>query len=529
MYDLVIRGGEICDGTGKVPFVADIGIINSRIVDIGQIDPALARECLDATEATVSPGFIDFHSHADMAILNYPECHSKIMQGVTTEVIGNCGFSASPVNNERLNLLEKYISPMLGTPRCPWTWSTFNEYLSLLESNKHSPNVAAFVGHGTLRIFAMGFSSNAPSSDEMKKMISALEDSLAAGAIGMSIGLIYAPACYADRTEIEELFRVVARFNKLVAVHMRNESDMLIDSVKEMISIAEATGTRLHISHLKASGSANWGKTLQVLELMDDARARGISITCDQYPYTAGSTTINTLLPQWVLEGGVLNMTTRLRQKQVRDKIKHDYEVGISGWDCLVRANGWENIMVSWVGKDSVQHFTGKTLSQIAVELGKDPADALFDLIVEVEGNASIIVFQQSEDDIKRVMQSGYSVIGSDGLYYGIKPHPRLYGTFARVLGRYVRELKVINLQEAIRKMTSLPANIAGLPMRGYIKKGYYADIVVFLPEQIQDLATYTEPSLYPCGIKYVLVNGIPVAVEGAHTGIRPGKVIKVS
>ena len=527
MFDLVVKNGKVYDGLGGVPFDSDVGIADGKIVELGPIEDGLAGRILDASGAAVSPGFIDYHSHADLALLNSPENHPKTLQGVTTEVIGNCGFSPAPVDSRTIELLRKYLAPTLGTSTAPWTWSDFPEFLSCLESAKPSVNFALLVGHGALRISAMGFERHAPSQAQMQVMLTALEEAMSAGAVGMSIGLIYAPACYANQEELEQLCGVVARFGGILAVHMRNESDMLLESVKENIVLARKTGVRLHISHLKASGKANWDQMEEVLALIEQSRSQGLQVTCDQYPYVAGSTTINVLLPQWSLEGGVLEMLARLKQHGMRDRIKRDFETGIAGWDCLVRANGWANIILSWVGEESLKHLEGKTIEEIASSLGNDPAEALFDLILDLRGDASIVVFQQSEENVKNAMQKGFVVIGSDGLHAGAKPHPRLYGTFPRVLGRYVRELGVLTLPDAVKKMTSLPADILRQPLRGRIQKGCFADLTVFDPETIEDTATFAEPARHPKGLRHVVVNGEPVVVAGRHTGVRPGQAIR--
>lgn len=528
MYDLVILGGRIYDGSGKDPFVADVGVLDGKIVTIGTIDPASSIDVLDATGAAVSPGFIDCHSHADIAVLDSPECRAKVLQGVTTEIVGNCGLSPAPVGDETEILLQSYIASTLGIPQHGPEWHTFADYISVLESSRPSTNIVACVGHGALRIMAMGFSPRPANPQEMQVMASALEDSLAAGAAGLSLGLLYAPACFADRAELTELCNIVAAAGKLVAVHMENESDRVMDSVARAVALARDTGVRVHISHLKVSGNANWGRMTDVLSLISQAREEGLPITCDQYPYVAGSTMISVLLPQWALEGGVGEMVSRLRTRSVRDRIKEQYEVGSDGWDCLVRANGWDNIVVSWVGNDSCRWLEAKTLSEIASDLDKEPAEALFDVIEEVRGEASIVVFQQSEEDLCQAMRADFVAVGSDGLHVGVRPHPRLFGTFPRVLGRYVRDLNALPLEHAIRKMTALPADILGCTERGQLREGYRADITVFVPELVRDNGTYAEPTQNPDGIKHVVINGRKTVVDGVHTGTRAGVVERV-
>lgn len=527
MFDVLIRNGMIYDGEGNEPIEGDLGITGDKISAIGLLPSALARQTLDAGGAAVAPGFIDIHSHADLALINTPALPAKMLQGVTTEVVGNCGFSPAPTNPTAGPLLQQYVTPTLGATTGPWPWTTFDDYASHLEAAQPSLNVAAHVGHGALRILAMGFVGTQASPGQVAVMARELEQSLEAGASGFSFGLIYAPACFASLEEIETLCRVVARFRRILTVHMRSESDNLLDSIRENLGIARRTGVRLHISHLKASGQANWDQLSQALDLLDRARREGVEVTCDQYPYVAGSTTMTVLLPQWALEGGVDAMVARLGRREMRDRIREDYARGIPGWDCVVRANGWENIVVSWVAKDSLKALEGRTLAAVSKESGKDPAEMLFDLLEELQGNASIVVFQQSEENVAAAMRKEYVAVGSDGLHAGAKPHPRLYGTFPRVLGRYVRELKVLTLPEAIRKMTSLPADLLGERLRGRIRQGCHADITVFDPLTVADTATFSDPVRFPAGIRHVLVNGVPVVVDGRQTEARPGRVLR--
>jgi dihydroorotase/N-acyl-D-amino-acid deacylase len=356
-------------------------------------------------------------------------------------------------------------------------------------------------------------------------MAAGLEEALAAGCAGLSIGLIYAPACYAEDDEIEALCRVVARSGGYLAVHMRNESDRMAAAVDESLALARRTGVRLQLSHLKASGQANWPQLLPALRAIEAARAEGVSVSCDQYPYVAGSTTITVLLPQWALDGGVDAMLARLRDPAIRDGIRRDFAAGIPGWDCLVRANGWDNILVSWAA-DGGQAFEGRTLADIGHAAG-DPAEALFDLILRLRGQASIVVFQQSEENVEAAMRRPYVAIGSDGLHAGVRAHPRLYGTFPRVLGRYVRERGTLGLAEAVRKMTSLPADVLGRADRGRLAEGCAADVTVFVPEVVADTGTFAEPDRPPRGIRHVVVNGVPVVQDGSHTGARPGAILR--
>jgi N-acyl-D-amino-acid deacylase len=357
-------------------------------------------------------------------------------------------------------------------------------------------------------------------------MKDALIESLEAGAAGLSTGLIYVPACYSDQEELEEFCHILAHYNRVFAIHMRNESDMFFESVEESIELARKTGVHLHISHLKSSGKTNWYQVDPVLELIDSNRAQGLNITCDQYPYIAGSTTINVLFPQWVVEGGIMAMLERLKNREIRERIKEDFKDGIPGWDSLVRCNGWDNIVLNFIGNEAYKGFEESTMEEVAESMGKEPAEALFDLVIAIQGEASIVVYQQSEENVVKAMRKEYVAIGSDGLHSGVKPHPRLYGTFPRVLSRYVRELKTIPLAEAIRKMTSLPADLIGQPLLGRVQEGCSADLAIFVPELIEETASFANPAQHPTGIRAVIVSGVPVVVNGEHTLARPGRMV---
>lgn len=527
MFDLILKGGTIYDGLESIPKHADIGIIKDKIASIENIiEDECAHQIINVSGAVVSPGFIDLHSHADFALINSPMNQPKVLQGITTEVIGNCGFSPAPTSKETYKLLQKYLFPILGTMKRCLRFETFSDYLSALSLIKTSVNVVSLVGHGTLRVMAMGFKQDVANEHQMKLMKAALLESLNSGAIGLSTGLIYAPACYSNVKELEEFCRILADNDKIFAIHLRNESNMLFESVKESIELAKRTGVHLHISHLKISGEANWNQMDRILDLIDSARQKGAKVTCDQYPYVAGSSTVNVLLPQWALEGGVQEMVKRLKRKDVRERIKKEFETGIEDWDSLVKINGWDNIVLNFINNDFLKKKEGLTLKEISDSFGEDPAEVLFNIITESKGGASIIVFQQSEENLKKIMKKNYVAIGSDGLHTGEKPHPRLYGTFARILDKYVKEQRVLTLAEAIKKMTSLSADIIGLSNRGRIKEGCYADLTVFYPDLVKDTASFSDPTRHPEGIKAVIVNGTPVVLDGRHTGARPGQII---
>ncbi|MBA7674819.1 D-aminoacylase [subsurface metagenome] len=470
----------------------------------------------------VSPGFIDLHNHSDFSILAYPSAESYIMQGVTTAVVGNCGMSLAPLNPDNLALLKRYLSPFLRAGfDYGWEWRTLAEFYQKVEKQGISLNLAPLVGQGTIRLAVKGFDSTGSSAEEMNQMKKLLAQSLEGGAFGMSTGLIYPPGCYSSTEELIELASVLREYGAIYTTHMRNEGDRLIEALEEAIEIAEANGIPIEISHHKATGKSNWGKVNATLRLMEQARQRGVEVNCDVYPYIAGSTTITTLLPTWTLAGGVEKMLDRLKNKQTRQSIK------LEG----TRFSEWDGIVIAEC--PSKKEYQGKSLEDILKETNRfdDPYEGLFDLLLEIEGNATIIVFLMDEDDVRTVMSSPLSSFISDSwvtaLDAGGKPHPRAYGTFPRVLGKYVREEKLLTLEQAIRKMTSLPAGKIGLKCRGIFREGFWADVVIFDQAVIKDQATFDDPHQYPKGIEYVIVNGQVVVDHGRLTGVRPGKILR--
>lgn len=520
-FDLVIKGGLVVDGTGNPWLRKDIGITNGKITRLGHITED-SGETMDATGMIVSPGFIDLHNHSDFSILAYPSAESYIMQGVTTAVVGNCGLSLAPLNPDNLALLKRYLSPFLRAGfDYGWEWRTLAEFYQKVEKQGTSLNLAPLVGQGTIRLAVKGFDSTGSSAEEMNQMKKLLAQSLEDGAFGMSTGLIYPPGCYSSTEELIELASVLREYGAIYTTHMRNEGDRLIEALEEAIEIAEANGIPIEISHHKATGKSNWGKVNATLRLMEQARQRGVEVNCDVYPYTAGSTTITTLLPTWTLAGGVEKMLDRLKNKQTRQSIK------LEG----TRFSEWDGIVIAEC--PSKKEYQGKSLEDILKETNRfdDPYEGLFDLLLEIEGNATIIVFLMDEDDVRTVMSSPLSSFISDSwvtaLDAGGKPHPRAYGTFPRVLGKYVREEKLLTLEQAIRKMTSLPAGKIGLKCRGIFREGFWADVVIFDQAVIKDQATFDDPHQYPKGIEYVIVNGQVVVDHGRLTGVRPGKILR--
>jgi len=486
--DLAIVGGSIVDGSGQPAFAGDVGIADRRIVAVGRVDCS-ARRAIDASGMVVTPGFIDVHAHDDMAVVHSPGVEFKVMQGVTTDVVGNCGAGVAPATPAYRHYYDAIIHNLLG-PAKEFEWSTTAEYYGALERAGPSLNVASYAPHSTLRFVAMGMEQRPPTAAEMAQMKDVLEEALAAGAIGLSSGLIYPPGAFATTEELIELCRVVARYGGLYASHIRDEGDRLLEAVEEAIRIGEEAGVPVQISHHKAAGRANWGKVAQSLWLIDEARSRGLDVTVDVYPYTAGSTLLAVM------------MRPELRNEALAEEV----------------------LVASAPGHPQ---FEGKTLAEIGELQGLPPLEAAQALIQE-EPSAVAIVFMMTEEDVRRVMQHPAAMFGSDGLPSASgKPHPRLYGTFARVLGTYVREEKVLSVEEAVHKMTDLPARKHRLEGRGQIAPGFYADLTIFDPLTVADIATYDEPRRHPAGIRYVIVNGEVAVDDGRHTGKGAGLVLR--
>lgn len=529
MLDLTLKNGRVVDGTGNPWFFGDVGIKDDVVVEVGRVNQS-SRDTVDVRGQVISPGFIDGHCHSDLMVLDYPLSEIKLQQGVTTEVLGNCGMTPAPFTKRNLDLLRSYVEPVLGRTEREWSWETVESYVDSLLEAKPSENVATYVGHGTLRIAVMGFENRPASTGELDRMKGLLEEGLQAGAIGLSLGLMYAPGSYTSREELAELCSVLPGYDGLLATHIRGEGNSLIPSIEEVIWLAETCGVSLQISHLKAAGRSNWGRVTRAMELVEDARSRGLDVTCDVYPYTAGSTTLTSLLPPWVLESGVSRALERLKDPTSRKSIKEELGHEHDDWDNLLASTGWGSVYISSLSKGNGANLEGKHIAEISETRGVEPADCMMDLLLEQDGKVSIVFFHMAGADVDQVVRWERSLIASDSLHdQAEKPHPRLYGTFPHVLARYVREDRVLTLEEAIRKMTSFPARRFRLGRRGLVAPGYAADLVVFDPETISDRATYGEPKRFPEGISYVLVNGETVVESGVHRGVRAGRAIERS
>jgi len=525
VFDVIIENGRIIDGAGNPWFKTDLGVKDGRIAAVCDLKDREGERRIDARGLMVCPGFIDIHCHSDALLFVEPKEKGKILQGVTTETIGNCGMSAVPVVERNLELLKKYVSSIFARIELDWNWRSVGEFLDNVERRRTITNIAALVGHGTIRISTMGFDNREPNARELENMKKMVAESLEEGAFGMSSGLIYPPGLFSRTPEMVELCKVVARMGGVYTTHMRGETDAVIDSVMESILVGEQSDVAVEISHHKTAGRDNWGKSSQTLGLIDEARQRGLDVTCDVYPYIAASTILGALLPPWVHEGGVDKLLERLQVAENRQRISDEMTSGLPGWENYVKASGWENIIVASCGRN--KDCEGRSIVDIAASMGTTPADAVCDLMIEERADVLMVFFMMCEDDVTRIMKHPAAMIASDAIPSAGKPHPRYFGTFPRVLAKYVREDKVLSLPEAVRKMTSMPAQRLGIRDRGLLKEGMWADITIFDPDSVEDKASYMNPQQYAIGIEYVLVNG-QVAVEGGkYTGALAGKVLR--
>lgn len=498
-FDIVIKGGRVIDGSGNPWYKADVGILGERIVSIGDLSNSSAEQVIDATGLVVSPGFIDPHTHAIQGIFDVPNAESALLQGVTTLTEGNDGSSPYPID----------------------------EHYKKITDTKISPNWAVFVGQGTIREIVIGTEDREATSAELERMKSMVAEAMEQGALGISTGLFYVPGSFTSTEEVIELSKVAADYNGIYISHMREEAAQLLDSVNETIRIGEEAGIPVQMTHHKVIGAQNWGASVESLRLVDEARARGVDVTIDQYPYTASQTSINALIPQWAQEGGRDKLLDRINSPETRPLVKDAIIEKI----LFDRGGGHpKNVFISRNSWD--QSMEGKNLADLTIERGLEPtpanaADVVFDIIRG--GGASAVYHAIDAADVDRIMRHPASAIGSDGavsVFGEGAPHPRQYGTFARVLGYYVRERGVITLEEAVRKMSSASARRLGIHDRGLLTNGYFADIAVFDADEIADKATFENPHQYAVGMKYVLVNGQLVVANGRHTGTRPGKVL---
>jgi N-acyl-D-amino-acid deacylase len=526
VYDILIRGGILLDGTGEPGIAGDLAIEGGRIADIGRI-AGPARRVIDAGGLAVAPGFIDIKTHSDFTLPINPKAESKVRQGVTTEIVGHCGFSVAPALPGKVELLKDYLSP--SAPWLPFRETSFPDYLQSFPAT--AVNAGMLVGHNTLRLMVMGMAERAPSIPELQQMIALLEDALEAGALGMSSGLFTPPGSYAAPAEMIALGHVLKQHKAGYFTHLRDESDKVTEAVTEAIEVAEQCGVHVEIVHFKCSGLDNWGKAAQVLSMIAQAKARGLDVDCDAYPYDAGSNPLKNLLPPWLQAGGVPSMLARLAKQQTRERIRADIaRDGLNNWG---RIPSWDCVQIS-ISPHLPQH-AGRTIAALAAERSADPIDALCDYLIDDKGATRVLVTAISEEDIRTLVASPLALVGSDGncvAPYGIvgqgQPHPRFYGTFPRVLSRYVREQKLLPIELAVHKMTGATARALNLKDRGLLCEGFCADVVIFDPNDFSDRATYADPHQFPTGARTsVIVNGALVIDNATHTGALPGKVLR--
>lgn len=526
-YDILIRDGLVIDGSGAAGKPGDVAIAKGRIVALGERLSGRADREIDARGLAVAPGFIDIKTHSDFTLPINPKAESKVRQGVTTEIIGHCGFSVAPVLPGKVELLRDYLSP--SAPWLPFRETSFPDYLDTFPAT--AVNAGMLVGHNTLRLMAMGMENRAPTSAEMAHMIEMLEDGLKAGALGMSSGLFTSPGSYAKPDELIAFGHVLKRYNAAYFTHLRDESDGVLESVAEAIELAETCKVHVEIVHFKCSGVNNWGKVGKALEMMARARARGAEIDCDAYPYTAGSNPLKNLMPQWVQAGGVDAMIERLRLPETRKRIAADIaRDGLNNWG---RLKSWDDVQISIT--PNLPQYAGRTIQSLADERGQDPIDTVCDYMIDDKGATRVLVTGMSEDDVRELMRRPEPLVGSDGncvATYGTvsqgMPHPRFYGTFPRVLDRYSRQEGLLPLELAVNKMTGATAKALRLADRGLLRQGYRADITLFDPADFKEQATYAKPHQYPSGTRTtVIVNGTIVVDNATHTGALPGKVLR--
>ncbi len=524
-FDLVIKGGLILDGTGGPAWSGDLGIVGDVIRAVGTIDPDQGSRVLDATGRHVAPGFIDIHTHSDGDILRYPTAESRVMQGVTTEITGNCGGSAAPRGESKAGGVSEESGAEYGIEE---GWTDVASYFGVLERVGISLNHALLLGQGTLREEVAGSEDRNLTQIEMGQILQAVEEGLDQGAWGLSTGLEYVPGRFTPTEEILAMARVVARRGGFYASHIRNEESALLEAVDEAIRIGRMSGARVQISHLKAAGLPNWGKQVAALDLIEGARRGGVDVSADAYPYAAYSTGITIFLPAWAADGGREAVAARLADPTDRRRIRDEMEVRIRQ-----DPGDYDLIVISSVRSEKNRPIIGKDLAAIATEWGIEPVDTLLRLMEE-EGSVGFIGHGMAPENVEMVLSHPLVMIGSDGSSMAprgealrSRPHPRSYGTFPRVLGHYCRDRGIFDLPVAVRKMTSMPADQVGIVDRGRIARGMKADLVVFDPTRIRDLATFDDPHRYPAGIHHVLVNGQIVVEEGAHSGARPGVVLR--
>ena len=528
--DVLIENGTIYDGTGNSPFKGSVAIKGEKIIYIGSPKSFQATTRIDATNQAVAPGFINMLSWGVETLIEDGKSQSDIRQGVTLEVFGE-GMSWGPLNEEmKVDLLKKQGDIQYEIP-----WNTLGEYLQFLEDKGVSTNVASFIGATTLRINAVGYEDREPNPKELKLMTDLVHQGMKEGALGIGSSLIYAPAFYSSTKELIEICKVAAQYDGMYISHMRSEGNKILESVDELMTIAKEAGIRSEIYHLKQSGKKNWGKLDAVIQKIDSARTAGLYITTDMYNYTAGATGLDASMPPWVQEGGLDKWIERLKKPSIKKRVIKEMQKDTDEWENLMRAaESAEKLILVGFKNDSLKYLTGKTLDEVSKIRGKSPEETAIDLVIQDGSRVGTVYFLMSEENVKRQIKLPYMSFGSDagsmateGVFLKSSTHPRAFGNFARLLGKYVRDEKVISLEEAIYKLSGFPASNLKIKNRGTLKVNNYADVVVFDPKSIQDFATFENPMQYATGINHVFVNGSHVLKNGDHTGVLAGKFVK--
>ncbi|MDH3939359.1 MAG: D-aminoacylase [Xanthomonadales bacterium] len=530
-FDILIRNGMVYTGDGGEAVLADVAISGDRIAAVGQIN-GTAKMVIDAGGLAVAPGFINMLSWATESLLEDGRSQSDIRQGVTLEVMGE-GWSMGPLNDAmKAEMLRRQ-----GDIKYEIEWTTLGEYLAYLEKSGISNNVASFIGATTVRIHELGEEDRPPTAEELERMKALVAQAMEEGALGVGSSLIYAPAFYSTTEELIELNRVASRYGGRYISHIRNEGGQLLEAVDELITIAREAEIGAEIYHLKAGGKDNWGKMDEVFRKVEAARAEGLDITADMYTYTAGATGLDAAMPPWVQEGGHDAWVARLKDPETRARVIDEMRTAGDGWENLYHsAGGADKLLLLGFRNDALKPLTGKTVAEVAQIRGTSPEDTMIDLVIEDDSRVGTAYFLMSEENIQKKIAQPWMAFGSDaeslapeGVFLESNPHPRAYGTFARLLGKYVREEGVISLSEAIRRLTSFPAGNLGIDKRGRLQEDYFADIAIFDPATISDRATFSEPHQYATGMVHVLVNGVPVLMDGEHTGATPGRFVRKS